>query len=69
MIMRVQQKSHRERERRCHRVTIMLNDSELRVLNRYCQQYGLKNRSRVVRETLVRSILKRMDEDTPTLFD
>lgn len=69
MIMQPRQRGHRGRERRCHRVTVMLNDSEFRLLNRYCKQYGLSNRSRLVRETVVRNILKRFDEDNPTLFD
>ena len=47
----------------------MLNDSEMRVLNRFCDQYTVKNRSKLIRETLMRAILKRFDKDTPTLFD
>ena len=47
----------------------MLNDSEMRALNRFCDQYTVKNRSRLIRETLMRAILKRFDKDTPTLFD
>ena len=57
------------KEQRKNRVSIMLNDSELRALNRYCDQYTVKNRSRLIRETLMRAILKRFDKDTPTLFD
>lgn len=56
-------------ELRKHRVTIMLNDSEMRMLERYCSQYTVKNRSRLIRETLMRNILKRFDKDSPTLFD
>jgi metal-responsive CopG/Arc/MetJ family transcriptional regulator len=56
-------------ELRKHRVTIMLNDSEMRALERYCNQYTVKNRSRLIRETLMRNILKRFDNDSPTLFD
>ena len=57
------------KEQRKNRVSIMLNDSELRALNRYCDQYTVKNRSRLIRETLMRAILKRFDKDNPTLFD
>lgn len=59
----------RERQARTHRVSILLNDSELRALNRYCDRYGVKNRSRFVRETLMRSVLKQFEKDSPTLFD
>ncbi|MCQ2323791.1 MAG: hypothetical protein MJZ53_02935 [Paludibacteraceae bacterium] len=47
----------------------MLNDSEMRALNKYCDHYTVKNRSKLIRETLMRNILKRFDLDTPTLFD
>jgi len=58
-----------DKEQRKNRISIMLNDSEMRALNRFCDQYAVKNRSRLIRETLVRAILKRFDKDTPTLFD
>ena len=58
-----------DKEQRKNRVSIMLNDSEMRALNRFCDQYTVKNRSRLIRETLMRAILKRFDKDTPTLFD
>lgn len=57
------------REARTNRVSILLNDSELRALDRYCEKYGVRNRSRFVRETLMRSVLKRFEKDAPTLFD
>lgn len=47
----------------------MLNDSEMRALERYCTQYTVSNRSKLIRETLMRNILKRFDTDSPTLFD
>ena len=57
-----------KREKRTHRVTIVLNDSEMRALNRYCDRYTITNRSRLIRETLIRNIMKRFDKDNPTLF-
>ena len=59
----------RVREARTNRVSILLNDSELRALDSYCEKYGVRNRSRFVRETLMRSVLKRFEKATPTLFD
>ena len=47
----------------------MLNESEQRALDRFCEKYGVRNRSRLIRETLMRAILKQMDKDQPTLFD
>lgn len=59
----------RIREERKNRVSILLNDSELRALDRYCDKYGVRNRSRFVRETLMRTVLKQFEKDAPTLFD
>jgi len=52
-----------------NRISILLNDSEQRALDRFCERYKIKNRSRLVRETLMRAILKKIENDQPTLFD
>ena len=52
-----------------HRISIMLNESEMRMLDRFCDKYGVRNRSRLIRETLMKAILKKLDDDQPTLFD
>ena len=57
------------RQTRTNRVSILLNDSEMRALDRYCDCYGVKNRSRLVREMLMRAVLKQFEKDSPTLFD
>lgn len=54
---------------RTHKVTILLNDQEQRALDRFCERYEVANRSRLIRETLMRAILKKIDNDQPTLFD
>ncbi|MBQ0137160.1 MAG: hypothetical protein MJZ55_06025 [Paludibacteraceae bacterium] len=53
---------------RNNKVTILLNDAEQRALDRFCERYHVDNRSKLIRETLIRAILKQMDEDNPTLF-
>jgi hypothetical protein len=53
---------------RKNRVAFMLNDEELKALNRFITTYKIKNKSRLVRETLMTAILKRFEEDHPTLF-
>ena len=60
---------HSKKLPRTHKVSIMLNDSEMRALDKYCDKYTVKNRSKLIRQTLMQNILKRFDEDTPTLFD
>ena len=58
-----------KKQPREHRISIMLNESELRTLDRFCERYEIANRSRLIRETLMRALLKKMDKDQPTLFD
>lgn len=62
-------KPRTQREPRQHRVSIMLNDSEMRALQRYLDRYDVSNRSRLIREALMRTILQKFDKDSPTLFD
>ncbi len=61
--------AHSKKQARNHRVSIMLNDSEMRALERYCERYTVTNRSKLIRQTLMQNILKRFDQDNPTLFD
>lgn len=58
-----------KKQPREHRISILLNESEQRTLERFCDKYGVANRSRLIRETLMRAILKKLDNDQPTLFD
>ena len=52
-----------------NKISILLNESEMRALDRFCERYNVTNRSRLVRESLMRAILKKIDNDQPTLFD
>ena len=47
----------------------MLNNRELRALNLYCQRFRIKNRSSFMRETIMTAILKRFDEESPSLWE
>ncbi len=53
---------------RKNRVSIMLNDEEMRALHRLISTYKIKNKSKFIRETLMTTILRKFDEDHPTLF-
>lgn len=55
--------------KRKHKKTMLLNDKELAALNKYCNQYKVKNQSRLIRETLFTVILKNFEEDYPTLWN
>ena len=59
---------HRTTSTRKNRVAFMLNDEEMKALTRFITTYKVKNKSRFVRETLMTAILKRFEEDHPTLF-
>ena len=54
---------------RSHRQIFVLNDQENNALNRYIAKYKISNKSRFIRETLMAAVIKRLEEDCPTLFD
>jgi hypothetical protein len=47
----------------------MLNHRELRALGIYCSRYRIKNKSEFFRETIMRAILKRFEEEHPSLWE
>ena len=54
---------------RTHRQIFTLNDEENKALTRYITKYQVQNKSKFIRETLMMAIIKKMEEDHPTLFD
>ena len=55
--------------KRSNKITLLLNNRELRALNVYCNRYRVANKSRFLRETIMTAILKRFDEEMPTLWE
>lgn len=47
----------------------MLNSSEARALGIYCSRYRVKNKSEFLRETIMKAILKRFEDEHPTLWE
>jgi len=47
----------------------MLNNREMRALNVYCDRYRIKNKSEFLREAIIKTILRRFDEEHPTLWE
>jgi len=47
----------------------MLNNRELRALGVYCNRFRIKNKSEFLRETIMKAILKRFEEEHPSLFE
>jgi hypothetical protein len=55
--------------RRTYPQTFLLNELELKAINKYCNKYKINNRSRFIRETVISEILKQFDKDYPRLFN
>lgn len=58
-----------DRLRRTNRLSVMLNNREMRALGIYCSRYRVKNKSEFLRETVMKAILKRFGEEHPTLWE
>jgi hypothetical protein len=55
--------------RRTNRLTLMLNDREIKALSVYCSRYRVKSKSEFCRETIMKAIIKRFEEEHPTLWE
>jgi len=65
-------KPRKKREKdllRVNQISILFNNRELKAIEAYCSKYKVKNRSRFLRETILTEILKKFDEDYPSLFE
>ena len=51
------------------RLTCLVSDDEMRIIDSYLQKYGIENKSRWMRETLLAFIHRNLDHDYPTLFN
>ncbi len=55
--------------KRSHRTAFLLNDKEKEAIESYCKKNKIKNKSKFMRETLMRTVMDHFLEDYPTLFD
>ncbi len=55
--------------KRVHRKTILFNKRELEALEHYIKKYKIKNKSKFMREIIITSVLKKFDEDYPSLLE
>ena len=65
---KVDQKNN-EKLRRTNRASILFNQREQEAINLYCDKYKIRNKSKFMREIIMTDILKKFDEDYPTLFE
>ena len=55
--------------RRKNRLSLLLNNRELKAIGIYCSRYRVKNKSEFMRATIMKAIIKRFDEEYPTLWE
>ena len=55
--------------KRIHRKSILFNKREMQAIDHYCKKYKIKNKSKFMREMIITSVLKKFDEDYPSLFE
>jgi hypothetical protein len=58
-----------ERLKRNNRLSLMLNNREARALGIYCNRYRVRNKSEFLRATIMKAILKRFEDEYPTLWE
>jgi hypothetical protein len=51
------------------RKTICFNNYEIQALNKYFKKYKIENQSKLMREAILKSVLKKFSDDYPTLWD
>ncbi len=55
--------------RRTNRLSMMLNSREIKALGVYCNRYRIKNKSEFLRTTVMKEIIKKFEEEHPTLWE
>jgi len=55
--------------KRTNRLSLMLNNREARALGIYCNRYRVRNKSEFLRETIMKAIIKRFEDEHPTLWE
>lgn len=55
--------------KRTNKQSILFNTHELNAINKYCQQFKINNKSKFMREAIITEVLKKFDENYPTLFE
>jgi hypothetical protein len=58
-----------ERLKRKNRLSVLLNNREMKALGIYCSRYRISNKSEFFRETVMKYIVKRFEEEHPSLWE
>ena len=67
--MKKRTKERDESLKRIYRKSILFNKREIQAIDHYCKKYKIKNKSKFMREMIITSVLKKFDEDYPSLFE
>jgi len=68
MAVLIRRKVKDKKLKRTNRHTIMFNNRELGVLKAYCAKYKIRNMSKFMREAIIITVLKKLEDDYPTLW-
>lgn len=55
--------------KRVNHQSLAFNNREMRAINGYIKKYKVNNKSKFMREAIIKEVLKKYDLDYPTLFD
>ena len=55
--------------RRTNKLSLLLNNREMRAIGIYCNRYRVKNKSEFMRATIMKAIIKRFEDEYPTLWE
>jgi len=55
--------------RRTNKATFLLNEKEKEAIELYCRKNKIRNKSKFMREALMRIVMDHFIEDYPTLFE
>jgi Mor family transcriptional regulator len=53
---------------RTHRKVLLFNDAEMKAVTDFCKKYKIGKPAKFFRETIIAAILRKSEEDHPTLF-
>ena len=55
--------------KRKHKAAFLLNDKERDAVSMYCKKYKIENKSKFMREAVMRVVMQQFLDDYPTLFE
>ncbi|MDR1545045.1 MAG: hypothetical protein LBS50_11720 [Prevotellaceae bacterium] len=67
--MKNNQQQNSKKKPRNHRICLSLNDDEKDYIDFFVKKYKINNTAKYMRQTIIRHILLRLEQDSPTLFD